>query len=85
MADGRKNNGGHSTKGRAGRKPKSEEMQLIEKLNQHIDSDEAILKLKEMIDEGDFKALQLYMNYMYGKPKETKDVNLTGDLPIFDI
>ena len=30
--DGRKNNGGHSTKGRAGRKPKTEELQLIEKL-----------------------------------------------------
>jgi hypothetical protein len=69
----------------AGRKSKSEELQLIEKLNAHIDSDEAIIKLKEMIDNGDFKALQLYMNYMYGKPRETKDVNLTGDVPIFDI
>lgn len=81
--DGRKNNRGH--KGKAGRKSKSEELQLIEKLNAHIDSDEAIIKLKEMIDNGDFKALQLYMNYMYGKPRETKDVNLTGDVPIFDI
>lgn len=81
--DGRKNNRGH--KGKAGRKSKSEELQLIEKLNAHIDSDEAIIKLKEMIDDGDFKALQLYMNYMYGKPRETKDVNLTGDVPIFDI
>lgn len=81
--DGRKNNKGH--KGKAGRKSKSEELQLIEKLNAHIDSDEAIIKLKEMIDDGDFKALQLYMNYMYGKPRETKDVNLTGDVPIFDI
>ena len=69
----------------AGRKSKSEELQLIEKLNAHIDSDEAIIKLKEMIDDGDFKALQLYMNYMYGKPRETKDVTVTGDLPIFDI
>jgi len=81
--DGRKNNKGH--KGKAGRKSKSEELQLIEKLNAHIDSDEAIIKLKEMIDEGDFKALQLYMNYMYGKPRETKDVTVTGDVPIFDI
>ncbi len=81
--DGRKNNKGH--KGKAGRKSKSEELQLIERLNAHIDSDEAIIKLKEMIDEGDFKALQLYMNYMYGKPRETKDVTVTGDVPIFDI
>jgi hypothetical protein len=69
----------------AGRKSKSEELQLIEKLNAHIDSDEAIIKLKEKIDEGDFKALQLYMNYMYGKPRETKDLTVTGDIPIFDI
>lgn len=84
MADGRRNNRG--TKGNKGGRPsKSEEMQLIERLNEHIDSDDVILKLKGMIDEGDFKALQLYMNYMYGKPRETKDVNLTGDVPIFDI
>ena len=30
--DKRKNNGGHSTKGKAGRKSKSEEQSLIEKL-----------------------------------------------------
>ena len=81
--DGRKNNRGH--KGKAGRKSKSEELQLIEKLNAHIDSDEAIIKLKEMIDDGDFKALQLYMNYMYGKPRETKEINLIGEQPLFNI
>lgn len=81
--DGRKNNKGH--KGKAGRKSKAEEMHLIESLNRHIDSDEAIIKLKEMIDEGDFKALQLYMNYMYGKPKETKDVTINAEQPLFDL
>jgi len=80
--DGRKNNGGHKT---AGRKSKAEEMQLIEMLNAHIDKDEAIKKLKAMIDEGDFKAIQLYMNYMYGKPKETKDISITSEQPLFDL
>jgi hypothetical protein len=80
--DGRKNNGGHKT---AGRKSKAEEMQLIEMLNAHIDKDEAIKKLKLMIDEGDFKAIQLYMNYMYGKPKETKDISITSEQPLFDL
>lgn len=80
--DGRKNNGGHKT---AGRKSKAEEMQLIEMLNKHIDKDEAIKKLKAMIDEGDFKAIQLYMNYMYGKPKETKDISITSEQPLFDL
>ena len=80
--DGRKNNGGHKT---AGRKSKSEEMELVGMLNKHIDKDEAIKKLKLMIDEGDFKAIQLYMNYMYGKPKETKDISITSEQPLFDI
>ena len=80
--DGRKNNGGHKT---AGRKSKSEEMELVSMLNKHIDKDEAIKKLKLMIDEGDFKAIQLYMNYMYGKPKETKDISITSEQPLFDL
>jgi len=69
----------------AGRKSKSEEMQLVEMLNKHIDKDEAIQKLKAMIDEGDFKAIQLYMNYLYGKPKETKDISITSEQPLFDL
>ena len=81
--DKRKSNGGKREG--AGRKSKSEEMHLIERLNKHIDSDDAIKKLKAMIDGGDFKALQLYMNYMYGKPKETKDVTINAEQPLFDL
>jgi hypothetical protein len=81
--DKRKNNGGKREG--AGRKSKSEEMQLIEMLNKHIDKDEAIKVLKSKIDEGDFKALQMYMNYMYGKPKETKDVTINAEQPLFDL
>ncbi len=69
----------------AGRKSKSEEMQLIERLNEHINKDEVIIKLKLMIDEGDFKALNLYMQYMYGKPKETKDITINAEQPLFDL
>jgi hypothetical protein len=81
--DNRKSNGGKREN--AGRKSKSEEMQLVEMLNKHIDKDEAIVKLKLMIDEGDFKAIQLYMNYMYGKPKETKDISISSEQPLFDL
>tara|TARA_B110001450_G_scaffold248433_1_gene264628 strand:- start:429 stop:674 length:246 start_codon:yes stop_codon:yes gene_type:complete len=80
--DGRKNNGGHKT---AGRKSKSEELQLIERLSKHIDKDEAILKLKELMDDGDFKSIQLYMAYMYGKPKETRDITINSEQPLFDL
>jgi hypothetical protein len=69
----------------AGRPSKAEEMHLIERLDKHIDNDEAILLLKKKMDEGDFKALQLYMNYYYGKPKETKDVTINAEQPLFDL
>lgn len=82
MADGRRNNGGHKT---AGRKSKAEEMKLIEHLDKHIDRIEVTQKLKELIDDGDFKAIQLYFNYMYGKPKETKDIKLTNEQPLFEL
>ena len=60
--DKRKFNGGHKT---AGRKSKSEEMQLIEQLDKHIDRDMVIQKLRALVDQGDFKAIQLYMNYVW--------------------
>ena len=81
--DGRKNNGGHSTKGRAGRKPKAQEKDLIEKLDLIINNEEVIKKLKVLIDKGDMRALNLYMCYRYGKPKETKDIHINEDVPLF--
>jgi hypothetical protein len=81
--DNRKNNKG--VVGKAGRKSKAEEMQLIELLNTHIDKDSVILKLKEFIEDDNLKALEIYMAYMYGKPKETKDVTITSEQPLFDL
>ena len=69
----------------AGRKSKAEEMQLIELLNTHIDKDSVILKLKQFIDEDNLKALEIYLAYMYGKPKETKDVTITSEQPLFNL
>ena len=76
MADGRKNNGGHKT---AGRKPKAQEIELIEALDKHIDKDEALKVLHKLVIEGDMKAVTLYMNYRFGKPKETKDIKVELD------
>ena len=80
--DKRINNGGHKN---SGRKSKAEEMQLIELLNTHIDKDSVIKKLKEFIDADNLKALEIYLAYMYGKPKETKDVTITQEQPLFDL
>ncbi len=76
--DGRKNNGGHKT---AGRKSKAEEVNLIEKLTPLEDA--AYLALKEGVEKGDFKFVQLFYNYYAGKPRETKDITIIEDLPLF--
>jgi hypothetical protein len=76
--DGRKNNGGHSTKGAAGRKPKADEVKLIESLDNHIDSQEVFDTLHGLIKEGNIRAIQLYMNYRFGKPKENVTLNSDG-------
>ena len=70
--DGRKNNGGK--RDGAGRKPKAEELKLIEKLDNIIEKDEPIRQMLKLIKEGDFRAIQLYLNYRYGKPKEKGDL-----------
>ena len=58
----------------AGRKSKSEEVQLIEKLSPL--EDKAFAALESGIEQGDFKYVQLFYHYFAGKPKETKDINL---------
>lgn len=73
--DNRKNNGGHSTKGFAGRPKKADELKLIEKLDTLIDNDEVIKTLGKQILKGDSRAMHLYFGYRYGKPKESVDIS----------
>lgn len=77
--DKRKNNGGNRSG--AGRKPKADEINLIEKLTPLEDA--AYQALKSGVEKGDFKFVQLYYNYYAGKPRETKDININEDVPIF--
>jgi hypothetical protein len=84
MADGRRNNGGHSTKGFAGRKPKVEEQKLIEKLTPLEPA--AYKALKKAIDADESWAVKLWFEYMYGKPRMRvdADVNIREVLVQFD-
>ena len=75
--DGRKNNGGKREG--AGRKPKSEEVELIERLSP-LD-DDAFEALKDGISKKDFRFVKLFYEYRFGKPRETKDINLEQDVP----
>ena len=67
----------------AGRKPKVQEKDLIDKLDSIIDKEEVIKTLGQKALNGDMRALGLYMGYRYGKPKETKDIHINDDQPIF--
>ena len=66
----------------AGRKPKAEEIALIEKLSPLEPL--AFSALEKGLERGDFKFTQLFYNYYAGKPRETKDVTLTTEQPIFN-
>jgi len=74
MKHGGKRNG-------AGRKSKSDEINLIEKLSPLEDS--AFMALKDGVEKGDFKYVQLFYNYYAGKPRETRDITINEDIPLF--
>ena len=78
--DGRASNGG--ARQGAGRKPKADEAKLVERLDAIIDSDTALAKLGELVAKGDMRAIQLYLSYRYGKPKESMDINSPEGLNI---
>lgn len=65
----------------SGRKSKAEELNLIEKLSPLEES--AYKALKKGVEQGDFKFVQLFYNYYAGKPRETKDINIAEDVPLF--
>ena len=78
MKDKRANNGG--AREGAGRKPKADELKFLEKLDKHIDQDEAIKSLKALIKDGNFHAIKMYFEYRFGKPKEVvENINMNYD------
>ena len=67
----------------AGRPSKSDEVKLIEKLKPL--EEKAFRALEAGLENGDFKFTQLFYNYYAGKPRETKDITVTNEQPIFNI
>ena len=60
----KKQNGG--ARAGAGRKPKADEIALIERLSPMDDIALKMLNIK--IEQGDMQALKLFMEYRFGKP-----------------
>ena len=77
--DNRKKNGGKREN--SGRKPKIEEIELIERLTPLEPL--AFKALEQGLKDQDFRFVQLYYNYYAGKPRETKDITINEDQPLF--
>lgn len=71
--DRRKYNGGNKN---AGRKPKADEVKLIEKLTPLADV--AFDALKRGLEQDNPACLKLWFEYFYGKPKQQLDVTSDG-------
>ena len=78
--DKRKNNGG-TLGNKGGRPSKAEDQVLVERLSP-LDND-ALEQLKKAINQGKPWAVKLFFEYRYGKPKETKDITVNSEQPLF--
>lgn len=87
--DGRHKNTGGARVG-AGRKKGKSKVVLITKLDYEINADKALRKLKKiMFNDEDPKlqldAIKLYMNYRFGRPVETQEINIFKEQPLFTL
>ena len=80
--DKRENNKG-TVGNKGGRPSKSDEVKMIERLSPL--EPKAFKALEKGVEDGDFKYVQLFYNYYAGKPKETKDISINSEQPLFDL
>jgi hypothetical protein len=81
--DGRKNNGGHSTKAKRPNDkrlaPRYDYENMIEAMDSTLPPDSIWSKVSDHIESGDLKALELWIKYRFGAPKQSVDVTSNGD------
>lgn len=90
--DGRKNNGGHSTKGRAGRPPKDAEKRIRDLTSPYVDGAiEAVVDIMHNAekDSDRLAASKLILAYHFGQPDQKVDHTTKGeainDRPIIQV
>ena len=66
-----------------GRPTKNDEIKLIEELTPLEPA--AYQALRKGLERGEFKFVQLFMNYYYGKPKQIQEIKVQEDIPMFQI
>ena len=76
MADGRANNGG--TREGAGRKPKADEIKLIEQMDAVLAPAIVWQKLAELVMDQDTAAIKTWLSYRFGMPKQAIDHTTDG-------
>ena len=76
------NRGSLGNKG-GGRPTKNDEIKLIEELTPLEPI--AYNALKAGLERGEYKFVQLYMNYFYGKPKTITELEIKEEVPLFQI
>ena len=74
-------NWGGKRKG-AGRPRVEEQLRIKEILDENIDPQYVIKRLFDLIDNGDFRAIDLYLKHRVGMPKQSVDVHSTGDVDL---
>ena len=83
MTDLRKYNRGTIGNKGGGRPTKNDEIKLIEQLKPLEPL--AYSALKAGLKRGEFKFVQLFMNYYYGKPKQIIDIEQKEETKLFQI
>ncbi len=85
--DGRQNNGGHSTRGFAGRKPKEDENRIrtlsINALESIYGSEQNAFEHIAELAKDSFPHLKLLMGYAYGKPRITQEIIEQREQPLY--
>ena len=63
----------------AGRKPKADEIKIIEQMDAVAVPEKAWRALWVKCEEGDTQAIKTWLNYRFGMPKQSMDITSQGD------
>ena len=63
----------------SGRKPKADEIKIIEQMDAIAVPEDAWRSLWEKCQDGDIQAIKCWLNYRFGMPKQVVDVTPQGE------
>ncbi len=76
------NSGWGGSRDHSGRPKRKYIENVKEILAEHIDQNMVMDKLGQLIENGDYRAIEMFMKYVHGTPKQTMDLNTSGDVDI---